>query len=793
MKFLLSWLRELFPIELSAEELAEVLTRIGLSVESVERPWDGLSGVVVARVLDVSDHPKSDRLCVARVDTGAGERQVVVGVRNMRPGDLVPYAPPGARVPALPEPLGVRELRGERSEGMLCSPHELSISADHTAILVLPDGVSPGTDVKQAFGLDDAVLDIELMANRSDLMSVTGVAREAAAATGVPFTPPDTTVPEGDELAQHVATVEVHDLERCPRYLARIIRDVRVGVSPIRVQARLTASGMRPLSGVVDATNYVMLEMGQPLHPFDLALLEGSGIVVRRAEEGERIVTLDDVERVLTSEDLVIADHATAVAIAGVMGSAAAEVSGTTRDVLLEAAYFEPRGIFRTGQRLGLRTEANARFERGVDPEGVARAADRAAALVAEWSGGVVLKGAVDVGEVPLRRRVTVRPTRASALIGYEVSPRDVQEALGRLSIPVESTDDGQLVAEIPGYRVDLEREVDLIEEVARVRGYDRIGSTLPAIRQAGGFVPQHAFRRRIREVLVRAGLREVRGWSFASAADLELMGHPQGGAVRIANPIAAEERYLRTSLLPGLLRALGRNLAHGVPGAALFEVGTVFWEGDPVEERENVAVAMTGPAPAHWYEPDREGDFFDAKGAVEAVLAGLGIEDWALGGPADAPFHPGRSASVTVGGELAGVVAELGPREKDRLDFPHRVAVAELDVSVLARGVSPQIVHRDVPRFPPVHRDLAFVVDGDVPAAALRAALVEAGGELLGSCRIFDVFTGGAIPQGKKSLAFAVQFRAPDRTLTDEEADRAVAAIVERLARDFGAELRTG
>ena len=382
MKVVLSWLRELCPTDLSAEELAELLTSKGAEVEAIERPWERVSGVVVARVIEVRDHPNSDTLCLARVQTGSGELEVVVGVRNMAPGDLVPLAPPGASVVTLPEPLGAREIRGVVSNGMLCAPDELGISASHDGILVLPNDLEPGADVVKAFGLDDAVLDIEVTPNRPDFLSVLGIAREVSAATGTPLSNPDTHVEEDPEPAEGVATLEIADLERCPRYLARIIRGVRHVPSPIAVQARLFAAGMRPISAVVDATNYAMLEVGQPLHPFDLALLKGPGIVVRRARAGETLVTLDGVERTFTDDDLLICDAERPVAVAGVMGGELAEVSEQTSDVLLEAAWFERGGVQRTRRRIGLSTEASMRFERGVDPEGAPVGADRACRLM---------------------------------------------------------------------------------------------------------------------------------------------------------------------------------------------------------------------------------------------------------------------------------------------------------------------------------------------------------------------------------------------------------------------------
>ena len=401
MKLVLSWLRELCPTELSVEELSDLLSWKGLHTESIVRPWEGLSGVVVGKVLEVRDHPQSEKLCLARIDYGSGEREVVVGVRNMKPGDLVPHAGPGARVPALPDPMSAREIRGVVSEGMICSPRELAISHDHTGILILPPDARVGADVRDLFGLDDVVLDLEVEANRPDELSVLGVAREVSAATGAPLLMPDVSVSEEKDPAARHATVAVEDPEKCPRYLARVITGVTIGPSPIRVQARLTAAGVRPVSSVVDSTNYVMLELGHPMHPFDLDVLDGKGVIVRRARPGERLVTLDGVDRALTDDDLVIADRSKAVGIAGVMGSADGEVQTSTKDVLLESAYFEPRGIFRTSRRLGVQTEASSRFSRGADPEILDPAAARAARLMAEWSGGKVKAGAIDEGPCP--------------------------------------------------------------------------------------------------------------------------------------------------------------------------------------------------------------------------------------------------------------------------------------------------------------------------------------------------------------------------------------------------------
>ncbi|HEV3475779.1 MAG TPA: phenylalanine--tRNA ligase subunit beta [Actinomycetota bacterium] len=790
MRVPLSWLRELSPTSLSAEEVADLLTRHGVEVDRILRPWDELSGVLVARVEEVRDHPQADRLCVARVAAGGAEREVVVGVRNMKPGDLVPYAAPGATLPGMAEKIERRELRGVASEGMLCSPKELGVSTDHTGILILDEELEPGSDLKEALGLDEAVLDIEVFPNRPDLLSIAGVAREVAAVTGADLMLPDTSVKEGPEKADDAATVEVKDSERCPRYLARVIRGVRHATAPVRAQVRLAAAGMRPLSAVVDATNYVMLELGQPLHPFDLRRLAGPGIVVRPADDGERLVTLDGEERTLGPEDLVIADVEGAVAIAGVMGGGDSEVSAETTDVLIESAYFQPVGILRTARRLGLRTEASIRFERGADPEAVGPAAARAAALATSWAGGTVLAGAVDVGQVPPRKTVAVRPQRAAALLGTDLSAADVREALARLRLP--ASEEGDTVAvEVPSARVDLEREVDLIEEVARLSGYDHVPSTLPGVRQGGGLTAPQRLARRLRDLLAGVGLVETRSWSFASSGDLELF--PGRAGVPVANPVSEDEGHLRTSLLPGLLRAARRNVAHRRPSVRLFEIGATFEMNGDVTEEDRLVVLLTGPAAEEWPGEPRDQDFLDLKGVIEHLMAGLGIDDWTLGKPLDRPWHAARSAVLHLDEDPIGEVGELHAETAAAFDLTARVAAMEVRLEPFLAAASTLPALRDVSRFPPVHRDLAFVVGEDVPARDVRAALVDAAGALLDRVLLFDVFEGDPIPTGKKSLAFSVDFRAPDRTLTDQEADDLVNTISARLAKEVDAELRAG
>jgi phenylalanyl-tRNA synthetase beta chain len=548
---------------------------------------------------------------------------------------------------------------------------------------------------------------------------------------------------------------------------------------------------MRPISAPVDATNYAMLELGQPLHPFDLERLAGPGIVVRVAGEGERLVTLDGVERTFTSDDLLIADLERGVAVAGVVGGAIAEVSRSTSSILLESATFERSAVQRTRRRLGLSTEASIRFERGVDPEAPPAGADRACHLMQRWFGASVLAGAIDVGAAPARRRIVVRPERAAMLIGYPVMTEDVEAVASRLGIASHRLD-GLVELEIPGYRVDLEREVDVIEDIVRVQGYERVGSTLPAVRQAGGTSAEYAFRQRVRERLASAGLREIRPVPFASEADVGLV--PGRIPVRVSNPLDADAAFLRTALLPGLLDALRRNVHRHVGGAALFEVGSVFaLEGAEPRELGRVGFAMTGPAERGWSEPPRMFDVFDAKGVLETFVRALNARAWSLGDAPGPPFHPGRAATVLLDGRAAGVVGELHPAVIARFDLADRVAAAELELDALRAASSDDLEVREPTRFPPVRRDLAFVVDRSVPAGAVRAEIERSSGELLGSLGLFDVFEGQPLPAGRKSLAFALELRAADRSLTGEEADVAVARVAAAVADAFGGELRAG
>lgn len=789
------------PVEAGPDELAERLTLAGLAVEEVLVTGREVEGVVVGEVRAIREHPAADNLVLVRAFDGGAEHDVVCGARNYAVGDRVPLALPGARLPGGIE-IGRRVVRGETSDGMLCSARELRVADDHAGILILDRNAPLGKDVVAALELDDVILDIDVTPNRPDCLSIVGVAREVAVLYGLPFTVPPPVVAEGDRDAAALVRVSVEDVRGCPRYLARVITGVALGPSPWWMRRRIMATGMRPISNVVDVTNYVLLERGHPLHAFDRSKLAGSSIVVRRPKRGERIVTLDGQERVPGREDVLICDAERPVAVAGVMGGADSEVSESTTEIVLESAYFDPVRVGRAARRLGLRTEASVRFERGADPEAVPAAADRAAELLASVAGGTVARGAVDVYPRPRRARaIRLRVPRANALIGNGQPAEEMAASLRALGCTVEASRTALRVFP-PSHRPDLVREEDLIEEIARLYGYDRVPETLPTGARAGGLTPAQRRRRVARALLLGAGLSEAQTLSLLPPWFPDRLGlpeeHPWRATVRLANPLSEEESVLRPSLVPGLLLVALRNEARRLLPVRLFEAGTTFAPGDGgVREAGRVAWVLTGPAPGGWHQPERSLDFFDAKGVLEALVEGLGLGSPVVkaAGEGDAVFarglfHPGRSATVTVDGARVGFLAELHPRTAAALELAHRVVVAELDLDALTAR-SRESVAPVLPRFPAVARDLALVVPEEVPAAAAVQEVVRAaGGSLLESVALFDVYRGEQIPAGMVSLAFALSFRDPERTLTDEDADAALGAIVE-AARSRGWSVR--
>lgn len=812
MRVSLNWLSDLVKITLPVEELCDRLDMTGTKVEAVHVLGEGLDGVVIGQVLTREQHPDADRLSYCSVDIGAEEPlRIVCGADNFAAGDRVPVACVGT---TLPNGLTIKKakLRGLVSEGMMCSPIELGVGGEASGLLILPPDAPIGVPYAEYAGLSDTVLELEVTPNRPDCLSMAGVAREVAAVTGVSFSVPASRPAESGGAASESVSVTIDDPVMCPRYTARVIRGVTIGPSPAWLAERVTAAGTRPVNNVVDVTNYVMYELGQPLHAFDLARVatDAAGraaIGVRTAAEGERIRTLDGQDRALAADALLITDPSGPIALAGVMGGESTEVSEATTDILLESACFDPASISRTSRRLGLISESSLRFERGVDPDLASRAADRAAALIAEVAGGTAAPGIVD--EYPGRReprRLELRAGRVNQLLGTALSPADVSALLVPLGLDV--TGDEVLTVTVPGFRPDLEREVDLIEEVARLYGLENIASTRPGGRgRVGGRTPGQRTRDRIGATLRAAGLDEHIGYSFGDSQDLERLGWecaPDEVLVELINPMSEEQAVMRWTLLPSLLRAVSHNQRRGVPDVHIYEMGTTFITAEgrkQPKERLMVGGALTGFwARPGWNDPGATLDFFDGKGVLETLMEALGSPRWTAR-PASRPWlQDGRSADVVVDGDVVGWLGEAAPQVLDAYEASGPVVLFELSVPALVKAVGRASVrYREIPRYPAVTLDLALVVDEDVTVERVLASIRSAGGTLLESARVFDVYRDPAgtpedtrrLPVGKKSLAFSLVYRASDRTLTDGDVRPVHDKLVRKVCGAVGAEVR--
>jgi phenylalanyl-tRNA synthetase beta chain len=798
MRISYNWLSEYVELP-SVEELASRLTAVGLEVEAVERTGAGLSGVIAARIVSSEKHPNAEKLSVTRVDAGRGELlQVVCGAKNYQVGDVVPLAKVGTTLPA-----GARieraKLRGVESSGMLCSAKELGIDPDASGLYILPREVLPGTPIVKALALEDVLLEVNVTPNRPDALSHVGIAREVAAAFKREVKLPRPRLSEGGGPAADAVRVRIDAPEKCHRYAARVVEGVRIGPSPLWLSRRLEACGVRSISNVVDVTNFVLLELGHPLHAFDLDKVAGREIIVRIAQAGERLTTLDGKERVLEADDLVIADRDRGSALAGVMGGGHSEIAADTTRVLIESAWFAPTGIRRTARRHGLKTEASYRFERGADPGMVIAALDRCAAMVAELGGGTVRSGIVDANPRPHRpAEVRLRWERPSQVLGMEVPREEAREVLAGLGLMERASDEEGASFLVPSWRQDLAIEEDLIEEIVRTRGYDAIPETLPRLALETPALPIEAVATaRVRDALEASGFSEAVNFSFVAPGELAAV-EAAARPVTLKNAISTELSVMRTSLVPSLLRNAALNLRQRVEDVRLYEIARTYagLRGageEPALERIRVAGVLLGRrSPLGWAVDAERVDYYDAKAAVTAVLEALGIGDvrWSSAGPGWS--HPRVAAELRApGGSSYGSVGELHPRVASAFELPRGVFAFDLDLAALIRDASLVARYRSIPRFPAVLRDLAVVVDDGVPAAQVLSAVRAE--PLVEDAMLFDVYTGAPIPAGKKNLALALRYRVAERTLTDAEVDAAHARIVERLRKEpsIRAELR--
>jgi phenylalanyl-tRNA synthetase beta chain len=832
MRVPLSWLLEYAAAGPDAEpaEVARRLTAAGLEVESVEQVGHDVSGVIVAQVTEIEElagFKKPIRYCT--VLTGSGEQHVICGATNFAPGDRIALAAPGARLPG--GEIGARKAYGRMSEGMICSAAELAIGDDHSGILVLPPDAPLGADFAAYAGLADHVLDINVTPDKGFALSVRGTARELAIAFGAEFTDPaDAGLPAGEDVtlaSPDVYPASIADPSACDRFVLREVRGIDPDrPAPLRMRVRLARAGLRSVSLAVDITNYLMLELGQPLHAFDRAALTGP-VVVRRARPGERLETLDHVVRDLDPDDILITDSSGPISLAGTMGGLATEVSGTSRDLVIEAAHFSAVGTARMSRRHRLFSEASARFDRGVDRELPLRASARAAWMLASLAGGSVVPGCTHASADVPRTRITMAADYPDRVAGLGYGPETVTARLRQVGCEV-SLDGARLDAWPPSWRPDLTDPADLAEEVIRLEGYDNIPVRMPRAAAGRGLTEAQRGRRTVGRVLAGSGYVEVISSPFGSAADADRMQLPAGDArrdaVRVANPLREEEPLLRTALLPGLLRVLARNTGRGFADVALFEIGRVFLsrpggqqaapilpvDRAPTQAEQAILTAALPYQPLHlaialagdreqsgWWGQGRPATFEDAVQAARQVIGAARVPADIRSGATE-PWHPGRCAALYIedghGGQvLAGHAGELHPRVVQAFGLPARTCAAELDFGVIEAAAAARgpVQVPPVSGYPVAAQDVAVVVPGSVPAADVQAALTAGSGPLLEDIRLFDVYTGEQAGEGSKSLAYTLRFRAPDRTLTAEEVTQARDAAVAEAARRTGATLR--
>ena len=801
MKFSFQWLKQYVDFPYSPSELADILTHLGLEVEAVAEQGAEFQGVRVGQLLSFHPLPGSDHLSVCQVNGGDRIYTVVCGAPNVKTGEKVALAAPGATLPGGVK-IGTAPFQGVASEGMLCSEKELGVSEEGGGIWFLEASAPLGSPVEKALDLKDWILEVNVTPNRADCLCVIGLAREIAAHSRQPLLYPPPNAFDGPAKSADLTSVVVERPDLCPRYVAQMVLGVEIKTSPFWMRRRLQALGVRAINNIVDVTNYVMLEMGQPLHAFDFDLLEEKRIVVRTASPGDSFTTLDGVVRLLPPESLMICDGRKPVGLAGIMGGLNSEVTPQTRNILLESAYFDPMGIRRTSKQMGLSTEASIRFERGIDPNGCLRAANRAAALMVETGGGSVSREAVDVYPRQIEpAKISLRWSRVNQILGTSLSPEEIGAFLKGLELQVEDAEPGLGRVTSPTFRVDLQREIDLVEEVARLHGFNKIPVTLPEGRvSASGKTRIQQASGRAREILTAGGFWEVITYSFISPQILRKLRLSDGDwrlqPLRIQNPLSEETGVMRPTLLPGLLQTVGLNVKRQIQDLKIFELGRVFRPRagqelpDEIEVLSALLCGLRGEE--SWDQPKIEVDFFDLKGAVETLLSRLGIEGFQVLQEEKEPFlHPGAACRLEAEGEFLGWLGEIHPEVREAFELKPKIFVFELDFRAVARRRRLMRSFKPLARFPAVHRDLALIVDEAVSAGDLLNGIRRANPGLVTEVKIFDLYRGNPIPAGKKSIAFRLKYQQEGKTLTDAEVNELHQRIARRLIEKHGAVLR--
>ena len=806
----INWLKKYVEIPVTPEVLADKLTRVGLEVEQVLHLGEGIEGVITGKVVTIERHPDSDHLWVCQMDLGKGDTvQILTGAQNVHQGDVVPVAQVGSHLPNGMELKPVK-MRGLDSNGMLCSAGELGIDAklllpeQRDGIFILPADTPIGADIKAVLGLDDVVLDIDLTANRGDCFNTLGLARECAAVLGTKLTLPDYAPESGEGTpASDRATVDIVASDVCSRFGLRMIENLEIKESPEWMQKLLRAVNIRPINNVVDVTNYVMMELGQPMHAYDYDKVAGHHWVVRRAHEGEHLKTLDGQDRALSPEMIVIGDDEKGIGLGGIMGGFETEVTGATKTVMLETATFNGPTIRRTSKALGLRSEASQRFERGVDTILNHNALNRAIYLLEEIGAGRAVPGVAECYPVPEKPlEIKAAPTKLAARIGCDIDAATMKAILENLDFTVEEKGEDSWVVTVPTWRKDCDCSADLSEEVARMYGYDKIESKTPELNMArGGQDPIEDVKDMIRDTLTGIGLDEVMTYSFYNAQVFDNLGLPADDsrrkALQIINPISDDFRTIRTTLTPCLLSSVAYNQARQSERTAIFEVGRVFIPKalpltDFPEEKMVLAIAMSGKRnPLSWNTDKDAVDFYDIKGALEEVMDSLQVKGLSYGPTEEVFLHPGKSCAISYEGKVIGFMGAIHPTVQDRFGLGAETYVLEVEIAPFVKSAEeiPQFIH--VPQFPSVYRDIAVVVKADVPASELEAEIRKEGGSLLVDVRIFDVYTGKQVKSGYKSVAFNLTFQDVTRTLQDKDVDDVIKQIVANVQDKFGGMLR--
>jgi phenylalanyl-tRNA synthetase beta chain len=801
MKLSYNWLKEYINISVPTDELVNILTTTGLEVEEVTDDRKKYDGFYTARILKIEPHPDADKLQLCTVNSVNGEQTVVCGAPNVKEGQNVVLGTEGAIVPSAGFQLSKRKIRGIESNGMICSKMELELGEDHDGIWELPEGVEPSQPLADYLELDDIVFEIAITPNKGDCLSHYGIARDLAAYFGKEAKLPDTThSANGTDVSKSVE-IEIENTDACPRYAAKVVRGVKVGESPAWLKKKLTSVGLRPINNVVDATNFVLMELGQPLHAFDYDLVSGNKIIVKNATDKQKFTTLDDKERELDSEMLMICDAEKPIAVAGVMGGGNSEVSDTTVNVLIESAFFAPNSVRRTAKKLGINSDASYRFERGVDIDAVELAANRCAQLLEQIAGGSVESGIVD--NYPNKKEnitVSLRYARVEKIIGIKLENSKIDEILTSLNFKIVSQDDEKAEFEIPNYRHDIEAEIDLIEEVIRMYNYDNLTPQFFAnvsfdSRKMPKKLEKPARRDELRHFLINRGFNESLTQNQIDPASAEIFTETP---LVVSNPLGRDLSIMRPSLIPSMLRVISRNIRLGTPDLQLFEVGKVFQSNDNeentvkgIEESEAILITITGnDAPNNWSEKSKEVSYYNIKGLLENIIEFTKLKNVKFKQEATVGFG-GNSCGIYQGKTKLGHFGELDIRILKQYEVEQPVFAIELDMSKLYEIEKEPSKYNTVSAFPSTSRDLAFVLDEDIDAGKILTLIESNGGKYLKSADIFDVYTGDNLPDGKKSVAYSMEFVSTERTLTDSDIDKVINKLVNNIENTFKAQLR--